>query len=385
MLRLFRTPPFATVFVVGLCQEIAFFLLVNLPGRLQQLGLGPAGIGFAYSASALAALALRPWLGRVLDVVHRRTVLRVAGIANASVIAALAFIDVAGPPLWAAFLAQRILQIALFTTLLTYAADAIPVELRARGLAIFGMSGLIPIATSNLAGDALIGAFDYPGLLLAAAAVALGAWLLVWRLPLLPVLGERPRRSFWAVMTQRDMLPLWWITFVFSMGLETLFTFTRTFIDERGVGSMGWFFLVYGGVAVAARLGGGGFYDRFAHRHIVVTAVLGEGVGMLVVAAAAGIGVLTLGAALLGAAHGTVFPILANQVVDRARSAERGSAMATFTSVFDIALLVVAPLIGVVIDAAGYTVAFSSLGVALGLGAAVYGRWDRRTVAVPGR
>src|SRR5680860_82953 len=101
MVRLFRTPPFATVFMVGLFQEVAFFLLVNLPGRLEQLGLGPTGIGLAYSASALAALALRPGLGRILDVVHRRTILRVAGIGNVAAILALALIDIAGPPLWA--------------------------------------------------------------------------------------------------------------------------------------------------------------------------------------------------------------------------------------------------------------------------------------------
>ena len=39
MVRLFRTPPFPTVFAIGFFQEVAFFLLVNLPGRLQQLGI----------------------------------------------------------------------------------------------------------------------------------------------------------------------------------------------------------------------------------------------------------------------------------------------------------------------------------------------------------
>src|SRR5690606_1306337 len=140
MLRLFRTPPFASVWLVGFLQEMGFFLLVNLPGRLQQLGLSEAGIGLAYSASALSALLLRPYFGRILDVVHRRTVLRTVGLANIVCIAALALIDSTGPLLWTAFLAQRVAQILLFTTLLTYAADAITPEHRTEGLAVLGLS-----------------------------------------------------------------------------------------------------------------------------------------------------------------------------------------------------------------------------------------------------
>ncbi|CAN5806250.1 hypothetical protein BH23ACT5_BH23ACT5_11900 [soil metagenome] len=233
MRRLFSTPPYGTVWAIGFFQEVAFFLLVNLPGRLQQLGVGEAGIGVAYSASALAALLLRPWFGRILDVVRRRTVLRTAGILNIAATLTLSTVDETGLTLWLAFLAQRVLQILLFTTLLAYAADSVPVELRTQGLAVFGLSGLVPIAVANLLGDALISFADYPGLIVAAATAGAVSWVLVWRLPLLPVLGSRPRRSFWAVVTQRDLLPLWWITFMFSVGMEVMFTFMRTFINAR--------------------------------------------------------------------------------------------------------------------------------------------------------
>ncbi len=376
--RLFRTPPFGQVWLVGFFQEVAFFLLVNLPGRLHQLGITETGIGLAYSGSALAAILLRPFIGRILDAVHRRTVLRVAGVANIAAITVLAFADTTGTALWTAFLAQRVLQILLFTTLLTYCADSLPVHLRTQGLAIFGLSGLIPIATSNLAGDPLISAAGYQGVFLAAAACALTSWALVWRLPLLPVIGQRPRRNFWAVVGQRDMVPLWWITLMFSMGLETLLTFMRTYIDTRQIGTLGTFFAIYGGTAVLARLGGGSRYDHLPHRAVTVAAVLGQAGGLGLVAVAPGAVTLAAGAALLGTAHGIVFPILSSQVIGRARTAERGSAMATFTSVMDIALLGIAPLVGRLIDVTGYTTAFSVVGAMLAVGATVYLVWDRR-------
>lgn len=379
--RLFRTPPFVLVWMVGFFQEVAFFLLVNLPGRLHELGIGETGIGLAYSGSALAAILLRPLIGRILDAVHRRTVLRTAGVANIMAISVLALADTTGPALWGAFLAQRVLEILLFTTLLTYCADSLPDHLRTQGLAVFGLSGLIPIATSNLAGDPLIAAAGYRGVFLTAAGCALTSWSLVWRLPLLPVIGRRPRRNFWAVVGQRDMIPLWWITLIFSMGLETLLTFMRTYIDTRGIGSLGAFFAVYGGLAVVTRLGGGSRYDRLPHRTVTVLAVLAQAMGLGLVAFAPGTSTLVAGAALLGAAHGIAFPILSSEVIRRARTAERGSAMAMFTSVMDMALLGVAPVVGLLIDVTDYRAAFSTVGVMLALGAAVYLLWDRRLMA----
>lgn len=377
MVRLFRTPPFPTVFAIGFFQEVAFFLLVNLPGRLQQLGISEAGIGIAYSMSALAALLLRPLFGRTLDVVHRRTVLRIAGVLNILAIVVLSLVDAAGPVLWAAFLAQRVLQILLYTTLLTYTADCVPTDIRTLGIAVYGLSGLIPIAVANLVGDPLLANVGYQGLLASSAAVAVASWALVWRLPLLPVLGQRPRRTFWAVVGQADLLPVWWISLMFAMAMETIFVFMRPFIDARRVGSLGVFFAVYGGLAIMTRLAGGRL-TALPSRRVTMTAVGGQALGLVMLGAAFTIPALLAAAALLGAAHGAVFPILSAQVVDRARTAERGSAVSAFTSLFDLGLLLVAPAVGTLIEKFDYGWAFGAVGLVVAMGTGVFVVWDRR-------
>lgn len=383
MIRIFRTRPFATVWMVGLLQEAAFVLLVNLPGRFHEFGISETGIGLAYSLAAASALAVRPSFGRVLDVTHRRSVLRSLGLLHVGAVIILAVVDSANPLMWAAFLTQRVAQILLLTTLLTYAADVVPKEVRTEGLALFGLSGLVPIAFSNLVGESLVSGTNHSALIGIAAGAAAASWLLVWRLPTLPVLGTRPRRSFWSVVRQPDMLPLWLITLMFGMGMETLRTFTRTYVDERGIGTVGLFFAVYGGAAVVARLGGGRSYDRLPHRSLTVTAILVQATGMFATAFATGVPLLLVGAGLTGLAHGTVFPLLSSQVVNRSRTAERGSAVATFTSVLDLGLLVVAPMVGAAIDWAGYTFGYVLVGITLTAGAAVYGIWDRRLVTAP--
>ncbi|MEX0756491.1 MAG: MFS transporter, partial [Acidimicrobiia bacterium] len=158
MRELFRIPAYAVVWVVGFFQGIGFFLLVNVPGRILELGLTEGSIGLVYSVAAFAGLAIRPLLGRTLDVVRRRTVIRIAGFINVAAVLGLALTAVAGPGLYGWFVLARASQIAIFTATLTYAADSLPTELRTRGLAIFGLSGLIPIAVSNLVGDRIIAA-----------------------------------------------------------------------------------------------------------------------------------------------------------------------------------------------------------------------------------
>jgi predicted MFS family arabinose efflux permease len=305
----------------------------------------------------------------------------VTGLANAAVVLALVTTSVWGPLLWGLFLVQRVLQIALFTTMLTYGADSIPIQHRTQGLALFGLSGLFPIALSGVAGDLVIDAFGFGALFVLAATASLTSWLLVWRLPLLPVLGHRPRRGFWAALAQRNLLPVWWVTLFFSIGLETLFTFTRTYVDERQIGSTGLFFGVYGMSAAAMRIFGGSHYDRIPQRLFVVSALLAYGLGLGMMAIAGSLPLLIAAAVAGGVSHGAVFPILTSQVVGRARTAERGSAMAIFTSIFDIALLLAAPSVGFLIDGFNYRVAFGAVAIALGLGAAVYAIWDRRLVA----
>ncbi|MEX2654710.1 MAG: MFS transporter [Acidimicrobiia bacterium] len=382
MRELFRIPAYAVVWVVGFFQGIGFFLLVNVPGRFLELGLTEGSIGLVYSVAAFAGLAIRPLLGRTLDVVRRRTVIRIAGFINVAAVLGLALTAVAGPGLYGWFVLARASQIAIFTATLTYAADSLPTELRTRGLAIFGLSGLIPIAVSNLVGDRIIAAAGYSGAIVTSAMLAFVAAVLVWWLPALPVLGHRARRSFWAALAQPDLRVVWFITLVFAMGTESLFSFMRTFVEANPeAGSLGVFFAVYGGLAVTTRLLNGRRFDTVMPRKTAAFGVAGLGFGMLLLSVAVGPVGFLAAAALGGAAHGVVFPVLSSQVVARARTAERGSAVATFTSIFDLAILGLVPVVGLLIDVSGYTTAFSSVAMAMIGGAVFYFFWDTRRSA----
>lgn len=372
---------FPRLFIAAILQELTFALLIHFPGYLSELGATEALIGILYSASAIVSLVFRPMLGRILDLTHRRTVLLVSGMLNITILLLLITTTVWGPFLWVLFLAARTVQVALFTTTLTYGADTIPMGVRTQGLAIFGLSGLIPIAIAGYLGDVVIALSGFTGLFWVAAVFGGVSWLIVWTLPTFPVRGHQPRRSFWRAVAQRNLVPIWFAAFLFFLGVESLFTFTRTYVDVRQVGSAGLFFGIYGGSAAITRIFGGSRFDSLPHRKVLVAAISAFGLGMVLMAVAQTALFLAAAAFVLGTAHGTAFPLLSSEVVNRARIAERGSAMATFTSIADMALLFGAPAIGFLIDGFDYTLALTVGGVSLVVGILVYWLWDRRLMS----
>ncbi|HEX9762752.1 MAG TPA: MFS transporter, partial [Acidimicrobiia bacterium] len=169
-------PTFPRLFIAALIQELSFSLLIHVPGFFSSLGASEGLIGLLYAGCALAALTLRPLLGRILDLTHRRTVILVTSAANIVVILALATTGEWGPYLWGLFILQRVFQISLFTTVLTYGADSIPIERRTQGLAIFGLSGLMPIAIGGYLGDVVIDGFGFGALFVFSAMACVTAW-----------------------------------------------------------------------------------------------------------------------------------------------------------------------------------------------------------------
>jgi predicted MFS family arabinose efflux permease len=368
---------FILVWFAGLLQELAWSVMVHFPGFLSGLGASETRIGLLYSLSAVAGLALRPMLGRVMDNMGRRPVLLGAGIGNAVAVAAMASATSISPLLVILFVGHRIFQIAIFTAMLTLSADVLPEARRTEGLAIFGLGGLLPLATGGAIGDLLLRWGDFALLFLVAATISMMSWLLVWFVPRQPAAAsDGLRRGFFSALGQRNLLPLWLLTLLFAAGLEALFTFIRTYVDDRQIGSVGGFFLVYGGVAMVVRIASSSRLDRFPQLPLVVASTLCFAVGLMGLGLASAAHHVSVAAACLGAGHGLLFPILTAQVVTRAREAERGSAMAIFTSLFDLAVLTAAPVVGVVIDRLGYTVAFVGVAVFVTAGIVVYAVWD---------
>lgn len=367
--------------VANFLHSTGFHAYLHLPGWLEGRGAGEVLIGVLIAATSVAAIGARPFVGRMMDTRGRRLVMIVGGIAHVFTPGLYLLVDALPGPSWAAVvgvrLAHGLAQAALFSVLFTVAADMIPASRRAEGIALFGISGLIPLAVGGLLGDAVIINGDYRDLFwITSVCAALG---LLCSLGLPETRRGGPSRSFFAAALAPELRPLWFIGAGFAMGLAAYFVFLKTYLLESPeLGTMGMFFTAYAVSAVALRVLFGWVPERLGMIPVLIPSLLLGGAGLLVLALATGPAHLIGAAVLCGVGHGFAFPIISALVVTRARPEERGSAIALFTALFDLGLLLGGPSFGLAVKLAGYPWTFTFAGALVTGATVVFVIWDRQ-------
>jgi MFS family permease len=371
------TPAFVRVTLAHLTFGIGGAFGLHLSGMLKELGAGEAEIGRIMALTALTALVLSPFAGKLLDQHGRPLVMRIGGaiLCAGSIGYALAS-ELA--PVYALRVLEGLGATFVYAGLFTYAGDIIPAGRRTHGLALFGAAGLAPLAISSLGGDALLAMGSYRVLYAVGAAFLLLGVVLTGTLP-----DARPKTQagtvtpgLRATARQRDLLPIWAAALTFFFAMSGVGTFLKTLVLELGEGSVGVFFSVYALVAVLLRVLFGGLPDRVGPRRMVLPALLAYAAGCLLLARTDA-DLLVLAGALCGAGHGYGFPVFLSLTVSRAREEARGSATAIFTTVDWAGHVAAPPLAGLAIERLGYGPAFGVLAAALGLGIVAFYALDR--------
>ncbi|MFL6621531.1 MAG: MFS transporter [Sulfurifustis sp.] len=374
------TRAFVFAAVATLMLSLSGFLFVHLPGYLHALGAGEAEIGRIMSAQAIGAIVAWPFVGRAMDARGRRIVI-LAGCALFLVVVALyQYVGSLGPFVYAVRVLDGIAHTMWYTALFTHAADLVPVKRRTQGLAIFGTSGLVTIGLGAQFGDVILAYADYRALFLGALGFA--ALGLLFSLPLRDVRivhddVAHPSRGIGAVATQSTLLPIWFAAAAFFISLGALFTFMKTFVATREIGTVGGFFTAYAAVAVLLRVFLGWLPDRIGVKRMFGIAMFCEALGFVVLALAQTPVYVLAAGVLCGIGHGYTYPVLFSLVVERAKSRQRGSAMAFYITIDWLGLLLAGPIVGNLIERAGYTAAFAALALLLIAGSALFYVVDR--------
>lgn len=371
------TPHFVAAWLVSLVSGLAFFLFVHFPRFLEEVGASKVEIGLVVAATALSALAARPLLGRELDRRGRRPVLLLGGAVNACVLGLYLTVTSLGPWLYTIRIIHGFGVALAFTAIHTVAADLVPERKRTQGLALFGVSGLLPIALGGVLGEFVLDRWDFDGLFLTSLLLSVIGLLLSTRIPesCVPA-GKDGAVSFVRPLKQSNLRPLWWLTLVFALSLTAYFTFLRTFVDQTGIGSVAGFFAAYAGTAMTLRLVGGWLPDKIGPKRVLYPAMLVFATGFVLLATATGTGSILLAGAFCGAGHAYAFPILYSLAFTRAASTDRGSASAIFTGLFDMGALIGGPMFGALVTWFGYSSMFFVAAGWVAAGSIAFSLWE---------
>lgn len=372
---------FVLASLATMAHGMAFALFIHFPGFLEELGASEVVIGLIVGFAAVASIAVRPWVGQAMDRRGRRPLILAGNLLNIFGLLLYLLVSQIDGWVYAIRIIHGLSEAVLFTVLFTFAADWVPAQKRTQGLALFGVAGILPIALAGLLGDFILNRWDFDTFFLTAAGFAIASLLFSLFLHDAPHTAEQPTdRSFIASIAGVDLLPLWWITFVFSFVLTAYFTFLKTFVNETGIGSVGLFFAFYAGTAIALRLTLGWVPDRIGPKRALNPAMLFLAAGLVVLAYATNDIAVAVAAVLCGTGHAYTFPILFALTVTRARIAERGAAMAVWTGLFDVGTLIGGPVLGLTIRWFSYEAMFLTTAAFVVLGLGLFAVWDRQTL-----
>jgi MFS family permease len=376
------TRPFVLVSLANFSNGMSFALFLHFSGYLADLGANDTQIGLIYGATAVASIAMRPLVGTAMDRYGRRPVIIFGNVLNVTFILLYLTVSVLGPWVYIVRIGHGVAEAMLFSSLFTYGTDVIPASRRTEGIAIFGVSGLLPIAVAGMVGDIVLALAGFRELFITAALFAALAFLFS-----LPLEERKPEttdanrpKGFWSIVRQRTLLPIWWMIGSFSFVLTGYFVFIRRYVDDTGLGSVGLFFAMYSGVAIAERVFLGWLPDRIGQKRVLFPALGALVAGFVVLAGATSWMGVAVAGALCGAGHGFAFPILTSMLVDRAPEGDRGSAMSIFTSLFDVGTLIGGPILGALIDGPGWRAMYLFSAVFLAIAIAIYAWWDARVM-----
>lgn len=378
--RSLLTPWFALVFISALAAELSSSLLVHFPGFLLELGANELRVGLVVGVAGVASILVRPWLGRIMDLHSRRLLIRLGTLSVAGATLLYAWAEQLGPIVIGARLLQGLGQAMAYTAFWTYIADRFPAHQRTYGMALFGISGLIPLGVAPALGDFILRTdLGYRGLFLVATGFALMAFALAMTLERSGVTTGATTTGFRAVLASRDLRPVWMATVALSLGFTTAFVFIKTYVTTTGLGSVGPYFSSWAAAAIVWRLAFGWVPDRVGPKRMVLPGLSVYAAGLAGVGLIGGVPGLVVGGLLAGVGHGISYPVILTLATIRSGEGDRGTATAIFTALFDLMLFAAAPLLGAVIGWLGYRIMFGLVALTLVSGAG----WAWHTIRRP--
>jgi len=167
------------------------------------------------------------------------------------------------------------------------------------------------------------------------------------------------------------------VTAFLSIGFTTAFIFIKTYVTTTGLNTVGPFFAGFAVSAVVWRLVFGNIPDRVGPNRVVGPGLALYALGLAAVGLIGGTGGLVVGGLVTGLGHGITYPVVLAIATTRAPAGDRGTVTATFTAVFDLVLFSIAPVLGLVIAAFGYTAMFLAVAATLVVGGLLFYRLDR--------
>ncbi len=361
------TPRFVGVLGTNLLAFTQWFSLQPvIPLIVLQLGGDATMAGVAFAVFALPSITMRPIFGRLIDRVGIRTIL----LAGTLGIGLLSPLYLAGS--LALLVALRAVHgmawAAVMTGVASLMARLAPPTRRGEAAAIFDLMPGTAQMVMPAVGLLVFHATGMTGMFVVATIVGLAAAVVVGmtapRDPPRPVnqpgAGTRPSGGL-PLLEPTAVLPMF-LQMLFMSGSPLFVVYPPILAAQNGIplSDLAIYYPVYGLLLVGSRLFISRRLDTVSRSLLVGGSAVAACVALLLATQATSIGPLLLAGSIFAIGCGISVPVGTAIVIDRCPPARMGSAMGTYTIGFQLASGLGAGVWGIVIDHAGFAVAYAA-------------------------
>ncbi len=361
---------FALVVTSGLCYFMALGLLLPVVPLFvkHELGGNDVAVGVAVGAFFLGAVLLRPFAGRIGDRFGRRVLIVSGGVIVGSA-GLLYLLASALVPLVVVRLLAGIGEAAFFVGAASMITDLAPEERRGEAISYWSIAVYGGLAFGPLVGNLLLDDDHFDRVWLASASLAFLAAAIgfctreVVSLDRVSVPGA-PRPP----LISRAAIGPGTVLFLGLIGLAGFTEFVPLYVKQIGMEDSSGVFVVYGCLILGVRTIGAKLPDRIGPRTAGTIATATAAAGLLIMAAIAEPAGLYAGTVVFSIGMSFLYPAMLTLALTGLADNERGSAVGTVSSFFDLSQGIGALVLGVVAALTGYRGAFVA-GALLGLAA----------------
>ncbi len=330
--------------------------MLLLPKYFQTLGENSESIGILMASASMGGLLVRPLIGWALDCYGKRLVLTLGSVCLALGMLVLS----TNTPTYSVLLCARILvgigAGTLFTGYFAFVAIHIPSSRRTEGLALFGISGILPMALNAVTGQISDNPFFVQELFPLLTLPILISGALIWLVP--ETSNANTSTTEIKTFRVRDLFtkrlcPVWIATLIFSTQVASFMAFATLCAPPDGITAPQNIWLWYAVGAVGVRLFASKWPDRLGTHNFVAPSLAAYCVGFLLLVDGTTAQEYYAAGLFAGFGHGYCFPVLTSQVIDRIDQHATSRGLALFTALWEVTSLAATGPLGAFADSHG--------------------------------
>ncbi|MEO7032428.1 MAG: MFS transporter [Polyangiaceae bacterium] len=363
------TRPFMLMLSIQFCFALSYSSFFLLPKYLaRQFNAGPAVIGAVAATALLAGVLAVPLIGALIDRGSRRHIIGLGATVNALSACGFALVHSISVPLYALRALHGISYALVFNAIVTWAADLAPPKKLSQAIGLAGAANTLANAVAPAGGEYIADHYGWAGVFLLGGGAAFIAALLAFGI-------REPRAAASSLARAESTEPsalrhvldpvragAFVCSFAAGSAFGVMFTFTQPYALLLGADKVSSFFVAYTACAMCMRLFLGSVADRIGRRPIAFVALALYGLVACVTSQLRPNLLFAVGA-LLGVAHGLLYPALNALAVEGVSRVRRGALMTYFLGCFNAGFAFWVMGMGYVAKAYGYPVLFVATGL----------------------